>query len=84
MKFGKWLNQLDGLDHLVILTCFAVAVLIAHYVIRYLINFYSHVQRDNKYAPDLRPTPIVYFLIALPITIIIYVLVGSPVTLWLR
>ncbi len=84
MKPGKWLNSLDGIDQLVILVCFGVSLLLAHYVINYLGSIYAHLQRDNKFAPDFRPTPTIYFLVSLPILFLVYILIGSAVSGWLH
>lgn len=84
MKFGKWLNSLDGIDHMAIVFFFGISIIAAHYIIKNINSLYLHLQRDNKYAPDFRGTPTVYFLIALPITIILYLLAGSFVTGLLR
>jgi len=79
MRFGKWLNSLTGIDHLVIIFCFLVASGITHYLLKYLEQIYNHLQRDNKYANKFRVTPILFFLVAFPIATAIYLVIGAPI-----
>ncbi|MFH1851445.1 MAG: hypothetical protein ABIA75_03795 [Candidatus Neomarinimicrobiota bacterium] len=84
MNFGRWLNSLTGLDHLVLLVCIGLSVLAARYILHGVRNIYEHLQKDNRYAPEFRVTPAASFLVVLPVAIIIYLALGLPLSGWLH
>ncbi len=83
MRIGKWLNSLSGLDYIVILFCFGLAVLLSHFILRGIRQFYNQLQKDNPYAPEFRITPTLFFITALPLTTGVYFTIGTMLTGWL-
>ncbi len=84
MRFGHWLNSLTGTDQLVILVCFGLSLLLAHLGFKQLEQVYNNMQKDNAYANKFRVSPAIFLVAALFITVIVFMLIGRPITGWLQ
>ena len=83
MSFGKWLNSLMWIDHLVILLVFALASYLAHLSMKGLRTFVEKT-RSSPYANEFRTSPFMFFAFAIPYTIFLYRLVGGVIANWLK
>ena len=83
MNFGKWLNSLTWIDHLVILLVFALASYLALLSMKGVRTFVEKT-RSNPYANEFRTSPFMFFAFAIPYTIFLYQLVGGVITHWLK
>ena len=83
MNFGKWLNSLTWIDHLVILILFGLASYIAYMSMNGLRTFVEKTQK-NPYANEFRASPFMFFAFAIPYTFFLYQLVGGIITNWLK
>ncbi len=83
MNFGKWLNSLTWIDHLVILFLFVLASYFAYVSMKGLRNFVEKT-RNSPYANEFRTSPFMFFAFAIPYTIFLYRLFGGVITNWLK
>lgn len=83
MKFGRWLNSLTFIDHLVILFLFVIASYVAYISMKGLRTFVEKTQK-SPYANEFRITPFMFFTFAIPYTIFLYIIVGGFITNWLK
>ena len=83
MSFGKWLNSLTWIDHLVILLLFTLASYVALLSMKGLRTFVEKT-RSSPYANEFRTSPFMFFAFAIPNTIFLYQLVGGVITKWLK
>lgn len=79
MIFGRWLNSLTFIDHVIILLIFSISFWIAHVSMK---GFRKLVEKTNRspYAQEFRSSPLILFVIAIPYTIIIYRIFGIYLT----
>lgn len=79
MIFGRWLNSLTFIDHVIILLIFSISCWIAHVSMK---GFRKLVEKTNQspYAMEFRSSPFIIFVIAVPYTIIIYRIFGIYLT----
>ena len=83
MNFARWLNSLSGLDHLIILFLFILAGLFAHLTFQQVRKWYTKQQENNPFAKQMRISPIAFFALAFPYTIILYKLLGEYLKIWI-
>lgn len=79
MSFGRWLNSLTWIDHMVLLFLFAICGWLAHLTMkgfRLLVKKTQH----SPYAEEFRTSPFIFFMVAIPYTVILYKLVGLYLT----
>lgn len=83
MSFGHWLNSLTWLDNVIILLMFAIGGWLSQLTMK---GFRKLVERTNPspYAEDFRTSPFVFFVVAIPYTIILYRIIGIYLTELLR
>ncbi|MAD51859.1 MAG: hypothetical protein CMF79_04705 [Candidatus Marinimicrobia bacterium] len=79
MKFGRWLNSLTFIDHVIILLFFSISFWLAHLTMN---GFRKLVERTNQnpYAQEFRSSPLILSVIAIPYTIILYRIFGLFLT----
>ncbi|MAE10086.1 MAG: hypothetical protein CMF78_02695 [Candidatus Marinimicrobia bacterium] len=83
MKFARWLNSLSNVDHLVILFLFILAGLLAHLTLQQVRKWYTKQQEDNPFAKKIRISPIAFFAVTIPYTIILYKLLNGYLKIWI-
>ena len=83
MKFSRWLNSLSTLDGVVILFVFIVSGFLAKLTLHQVYELYSKQQKDNRFAVKMRITPIVFFAVIIPFTIVLYNLFGEFLHSWI-
>jgi len=83
MKFARWLNSLSNVDHLVILFLFILAGLLAHLTLQQVRKWYTKKQEDNHFAKKIRISPITFFAVTIPYTIILYRLLNGYLKFWI-
>ncbi|MFQ6678174.1 MAG: hypothetical protein ACE5D0_07595 [Fidelibacterota bacterium] len=76
MSFGKWLNSLTWIEHLVVIFLFAIASYSAHVTMIGLRNLFEKTQK-SPYSNEFRSSPFMFFAFAIPYTIILYRIFGS-------
>lgn len=80
MKFARWLNSLTPLDHTVILALFFISCGLAYFTIVLFRNWYQKIHDNNPYTHDIRITPFGLLGIGIFYAIILYRIVGIPLT----
>ena len=83
MEFGQWLNSLTWLDHIIILLIFIIASYLAQLSIAGFKHIIQSAQKKNPYLGQIRTTPILFFGIAIPYTILLYKIMGNIITQYL-
>ena len=83
MKFARWLNSLSNVDHLVILFLFILAGLLAHLTLQQVRKWYTKQQEDNPFAKKIRISPIAFFAVTIPYTIVLYKLLNGYLKIWI-
>lgn len=83
MNFGKWLNSLTWIDHLVIFFLFVISSYFAYVSMKGLRTFIEKT-RNNPYANEFRASPFMFFAFAIPYTIFLYRLFGGVISNWLK
>ena len=84
MEFGRWLNSLTWLDHVVILLIFVVASYLAQLSIIGFKHIIQSAQKKNPYLDQLQTTPFLFFGFAIPYTILLCKLLGNIITQYLK
>lgn len=83
MKFAQWLNSLSNFDHLIILLLFILGGLLAHLTLQQVRKWYTKQQEDNPFAKKMRVSPIAFFAVTIPYTIVLYKLFSGYLKIWI-
>ncbi|MDP6339894.1 MAG: hypothetical protein QF842_06175 [Candidatus Marinimicrobia bacterium] len=82
MKFAKWLYNLSGTDHLIIMAFFAIGLGLSYFTIIVLRAWHEKLHGSIKYTHAVRITPFGLVGIALAYMVILYMSMGEMITRW--
>jgi len=78
-----FLNAGHFFDHLIILLLFILGGLLAHLTLQQVRKWYTKQQEDNPFAKKMRVSPIAFFAVTIPYTIVLYKLFSVYLKIWI-